>query len=142
MSTTASGPAYTPRGTKCKCSKGSSPNILNLPEDHGVAYTPGMEPLLNANDHVPGRHILKFGFCAAMRLPCAPVTPLAWINVNKKHILEGAPALTEQSKLTCVKGGVISIIPVNAGSAQIGERNQADGDKVETIASAVEAVNP
>ena len=141
MSTTAAGPAYIPRGTKCKCSKGSSPNILNLPEDHGVAYTPGMEPLLNANDHVPGRHILKFGFCAATKLPCSPVTPLAWINVNKKHILEGAPALIEQSKLTCVKGGVISIV-MNAGSAQIDDRNEAAADEVEAIAAATAAVNP
>ncbi|GEM_PF-779171 len=141
MSTTASGPAYIPRGTKSKCSKGSSVNILNLPEDHGVAYTPGLEPLLNANDHKPGQHILKYGFCAATKLPCSPVTPLAWINVNKKHILEGAPALIEQSKLTCVKGGVISIV-INAGSAELGHRNEAAGDEVEAIAAAAAAVNP
>jgi hypothetical protein len=140
MSTTASGPAYIPRGTKSKCSKGSSENILNLPEDHGVAYTPGLEPLLNANDHKPGKHILKYGFCAATKLPCSPVTPLAWINVNKKHILEGAPALIEQSKLTCVKGGVISIV-INAGSAELGDRNEAAGDEVEAIAAATEAEN-
>jgi hypothetical protein len=140
MSTTASGPAYIPRGTKSKCSKGSSENILNLPEDHGVAYTPSLEPLLNANDHKPGQHILKYGFCAATKLPCSPVTPLAWINVNKKHILEGAPALIEQSKLTCVKGGVISIV-MNAGSAQIDDRNEAAADEVEAIAAATEAEN-
>lgn len=142
MSTTASGPAYIPRGTKSKCSKGSSENLLNLPVDHGVAYTPGLEPLLNANDHKPGQHILKYGFCAATKLPCSPVTPLAWINVNKKHILEGAPALIEQSKLTCVKGGVISIVPVNAGSAENGDRNEAADDKVEAVTSATEAENP
>jgi hypothetical protein len=141
MSTTASGPAYIPRGTKSKCSKGSSENILNLPVDHGVAYTPGLEPLLNANDHKPGQHILKYGFCAATKLPCSPVTPLAWINVNKKHILEGAPALTEQSKLTCVKGGVISVV-MNAGSAQIDDRNEAAADELEAIAAATEAENP
>ncbi|EIW19148.1 DUF4280 domain-containing protein [Pelosinus fermentans] len=141
MSTTASGPAYIPRGTKSKCSKGSSENLLNLPVDHGVAYTPGLEPLLNANDHKPGQHILKYGFCAATKLPCSPVTPLAWINVNKKHILEGAPALIEQSKLTCVKGGVISIV-INAGSAELGDRNEAAGDEVEAIAAAAAAVNP
>ncbi|AJQ28473.1 DUF4280 domain-containing protein [Pelosinus fermentans] len=141
MSTTASGPAYIPRGTKSKCSKGSSENILNLPVDHGVAYTPGLEPLLNANDHKPGEHILKYGFCAATKLPCSPVTPLAWINVNKKHILEGAPALIEQSKLTCVKGGVISIV-INAGSAQNDDHNEAAADKVEAVTAATEAENP
>lgn len=141
MSTTAAGPAYIPRGTKSKCSKGSSENILNLPMDHGVAYTPGLEPLLNANDHKPGQHILKYGLCAKTHLPCAPVTPLAWINVNKKHILDGAPALIEQSKLTCVKGGVISIV-MNAGSAELGDRNEAAADNVEAIAAAAEAENP
>ncbi|WP_199884111.1 DUF4280 domain-containing protein [Anaerosinus massiliensis] len=141
MSDTAAGPSYIPRGTKSKCSKGSSENYLNLPLDHGMAYTPGLEPLLNANDHKPGEHILKYGFCSATCSLCSPVTPLAWINVNKKHILDGAPALIDQSKLTCVKGGVISIV-MNADSVELGDRNEDVEFEMEGLVVVAEAENP
>lgn len=125
------GDAYIPRGTKSKCTMGTSEELLNLPLDHGVSYTPDKEPLMNANDHVPGQHIQKYGLCKATKLPCMPVTPLAWINAHKKHIIEGAPALTEKSQLACVFGGIITIIPPKKGSAGVGERNEAAEDEVE-----------
>lgn len=131
-----SGKSYIPMGTKSKCSKGTSENCLNLPIDHGVAYTPDLKPLMNANDHIPGEHILKYGFCKAKKSFCSPVTPLAWTKVNKEHILEGAPALMDESLLTCVFGGVISIVPPEKGNVEEGKKNEAAEDKVEDIASA------
>lgn len=133
--------AYIPLGTKSKCTMGSSENLLNLPLDHGVAYTPEGKPLLNANDHVPGQHILPYGLCKITKLPCMPVTPLAWTIVNKHHILDGAPALLDESLLTCVIGGVISIVPPEKGSAEKGEKSELAADKVESRSAAQEPSN-
>lgn len=133
------GKAYIPLGTKSKCSMGSSENLLNLPIDHGVIYSPEGKPLLNANDHIPSQHILTYGLCKVTKLPCMPVTPLAWINVNKQHILDGAPALLDTSKLPCMIGGVISIVPPETGSVEAGKINESAEDHVESITIADDA---
>lgn len=136
------GNAYIPLGTKSKCSMGSSENMLNLPLDHGVTYSPEGKPILNANDHIPNQHIMPHGMCKVTKGPCMPVTPLAWINVNTKHTLDGAPALLDSSKLPCMIGGVISIVPPETGSVEAGKLNELAEDKVEGISLADEAVNP
>lgn len=40
---------------------------------------------------------------------CNPKTFTPWENVSEDHIIEGAPALTTKSKLTCFYGGIIEI---------------------------------
>ncbi len=44
---------------------------------------------------------------------CKPKTPQPWINANNDCILEGAPALTMNSRLACRYGGEISFVPLN-----------------------------
>lgn len=41
---------------------------------------------------------------------CELDTPLPWIDVNELHMIDGAPALTVESKCTCRFGGIISIV--------------------------------
>lgn len=147
--TSSTGPAYITRGVTTKCSKGSDENYLNLKVDHGVVCSATKDPLMNANDHKPEENIPKYGVCSGSWNPsvlpglelleqgasyfltghggglCSPVTPLAWTDVNKKHILDGAPALTENSKLACVCGGVITIVPIPEKKA--GEPNGDNG---------------
>lgn len=48
-----------------------------------------------------------------MPCKCKPNTPLPWIFTNENNILEGAPALTMDSKIACRYGGVIEFVPLN-----------------------------
>lgn len=43
---------------------------------------------------------------------CTPKTDTPWKNVNEKHIIDGAPALTLNSCLMCRYGGVIKLVPL------------------------------
>lgn len=45
-----------------------------------------------------------------MSCKCKPNTPTPWIFVNEDNILEGAPALTIDSKCACRYGGVIEFV--------------------------------
>lgn len=40
---------------------------------------------------------------------CEPKTLVPWVNTSKKHMVEGAPGIISESKLTCYYGGTISI---------------------------------
>lgn len=98
--------------TKCKCSFGATPCPIVLVADHGVFSGPDNQPLANINDHMPIVNLATFGVCKMipnMPMPCIPITPLAWMMGDKKYIIDGAPALTKDSKLTCMKGGIITI---------------------------------
>lgn len=46
-----------------------------------------------------------------MTCNCKPNTPNPWIEVNEDNLIEGAPALLMESKLTCRYGGVITLVP-------------------------------
>lgn len=113
------GKAYVTHGMKARCTSGTMSNYLNTQNGHGVVYKG--QPLLNANDHIPGVNFSGFGNCANLQgMKCVPATPLAWQFCNTKHLLDGAPALTTDSKCMCLLGGVISIEPeggAGAGSA-------------------------
>ena len=50
-----------------KCTMGTKTNYLNVDYDHGVLY--GEEPLMNANDHVSGKHVIHFGNCTSQKNP-------------------------------------------------------------------------
>ena len=47
-----------------------------------------------------------------MTCKCKPNTPVPWIYTNESNILEGAPALTMESKVACRYGGVIEFVPL------------------------------
>lgn len=94
-------------------------------------------PLMNANDHIPGENLTHFGRCKSPQNQvfggdrqfhvgdlldgigkffggnegylCEPMTELAWKDTSDQNYIEGAPAITEESKLTCFYGGVITI---------------------------------
>ena len=131
---------YVTRLMRARCSKGTMENYLNVDLDHGIVVGADMQPLMNANDHVSGRHVIHFGCCESDQNPermsrkglvggllsggiadaledvgimtckCKPNTPNPWEFVNEDNIVEGAPALMVCSKLTCRYGGIIEII--------------------------------
>ena len=107
---------YVVNGAKLRCVMGLMSDELVTTTGHGVLF--GGEPIMNANDHIKGVNIGDFGICAAKTLlangvpqKCEPMTMLPWILVNMKALIDGAPALTTNSKLPCMCGGVISIVP-------------------------------
>lgn len=133
---------YVTRLALGQCSMGTMTNYLNLPEDHGVIKNDMDHPLMNANDHEPGKHVIHFGRCNSQANPgnsfnlgsallgsllpgstliknligcggckCTPMTFMPWVEKQKEHLLEGAPALTVDSKLMCFYGGEITILP-------------------------------
>ena len=124
--------AYRLLKAKCSCGDKTFTQYLNLPEDHGVYFQEEDFPLLNANDHVAGEHILGFGRCTSRKrchdniaanllgnilLPsvngliqefigyrCEPMTLVPWRFADENYLIDGAPALTVKSELSCYYG--------------------------------------
>ena len=141
--------AYVTRLMRAKCSMGNQENTLNLTKDHGIWQTDAQHPVMNANDHIPKKHIPHFGRCRSMKnidnyinidhvvgslIPgssiirtltnsngckCKPNTIKPWINCSEGNIIEGAPALNVGSTLACVYGGIITVLEVE----------ESEGDK-------------
>lgn len=139
-----------------ECSMGSMKNYLNLPEDHGIIFNDMDHPIMNANDHEggKGKHVVHFGRCNSQTNPgnigqsilgalipgsmllkkmmgcsgckCSPMTFMPWMEDKKDHLIEGAPALTDKSKLMCFYGGVITIVPPDEAKADDEEYNEAE----------------
>lgn len=104
-------------------------------------------PCLNANDHIVGKNITHFGRCKSpynkvfgrgrKRIGqigdivdgfgkltglnegylCEPETAIAWKKVSDKNLIEGVPAITDMSELTCYYGGVIKVAEVEADNS-------------------------
>lgn len=53
----------------CSCGTENFCQYLNLPKDHGIYYQDNEHPLLNANDHKGGDHIMHFGRCTSSLNP-------------------------------------------------------------------------
>ena len=152
---------YVTRLMRARCSKGTMENYLNVDIDHGIVVGADVQPLMNANDHVSGRHVIHFGCCESDQNPermfrkalvggflggivadvledvgimtckCKPNTPNPWEFVNEDSIVEGAPALMVCSTLTCRYGGVIEIVDPNSNEGVIDVDNGAEDDAVE-----------
>ncbi len=103
-------------------------------------------PFMNANDHIAGENIIHFGRCKSpynkifsldsKRIGqigdvvdgigialdcnegyiCEPQTDIAWKKVSDKTFIEGVPAITDASELTCYYGGIIKVSEVKGGS--------------------------
>lgn len=130
--------AYRLLKAKCSCGDKTFTQCLNLPEDHGVYFQEKEFPLLNANDHVAGEHILGFGRCTSRKrcndniaadligdmlltpgvngliqdfigYRCEPMTIVPWRFADENYLIDGAPALTVKSELSCYYGGKITI---------------------------------
>jgi len=119
---------YIVRGAKMKCTKGTHKRKINLPLGHG-AYV-NEYPMMNKKDKDADKNIKYFGICKdgckvgadiylldedGNQLPPGKeciVTILGdgWMTVKDDTLVEGEPALTLDSTLTCIYGGIISFV--------------------------------
>ncbi|MFW5436755.1 DUF4280 domain-containing protein [Paenibacillus apiarius] len=99
--------SYVVRGATVKCSMGTDPGVLNLPECHGV-YSKG-KPIMNIADHIPGQHIGCFGFCDTLGGLCVPQIDAKWTEGKVDVLIDHEPALLSKSKLSCANKGIITI---------------------------------
>lgn len=53
----------------CSCGTKDFCQYLNLPKDHGIYYQDNDHPLMNANDHKGGDHVMHFGRCSSSLNP-------------------------------------------------------------------------
>ncbi|NRT72216.1 DUF4280 domain-containing protein [Clostridium beijerinckii] len=118
---------YIVRGAKMKCTKGTHKRKINLPLGHG-AYVNGY-PMMNKKDNEAEKNIKYFGICNGgceegediyligedgIQLPpgkkCKVTILDDWMNAKEDTLVEGEAALTLDSKLTCIYGGIISFV--------------------------------
>ncbi|BAL82535.1 hypothetical protein SELR_08270 [Selenomonas ruminantium subsp. lactilytica TAM6421] len=90
---------------KTHCSRGSWSDMVKT-KGHGENNE--NEQYLNATDHWPIKNIFCYGYCRCTGMMCFPDTPKVWIDVDENALLDGAPRLTEKSRLLCKHGGEIS----------------------------------
>lgn len=111
-------------GALLQCSFGVAPTpLMVLPLSKVLC---GNMPAANIMDNKPFVNVLPFGMCsnpanpmvaaataAALGvltpMPCVPVTTAPWAPGNPTRLIGGQPALTQDSKLLCAYGGVISV---------------------------------
>ncbi|MCT4584569.1 MAG: DUF4280 domain-containing protein [Peptostreptococcaceae bacterium] len=122
--------AYIVRGARMRCNCGSHPRRINLPVSHGSFIND--KPVMLETDCIPDfppnplNNIPYFGICSSplnqtkipltlahetTKLPivgtkCAVTIAMPWTNC-KKDLLLNKMALTTDSVLYCVFGGVI-----------------------------------
>lgn len=111
-------------GALLQCSFGAAPTPMAILPDKKVLCC--NMPAGCIQDSKPFVNILPFGMCSnpanpavaaataaafgvLTPMPCIPATAAPWTPGNPKVLLGGVPALTQDSKLTCSFGGVISI---------------------------------
>ena len=118
-------PNHVCNGAVLKCTMGLAPgSLVVLPVK---MVNTDMQPAANINDHIPMNNIMPFGMCmsilnpataaattAALGVltpgPCLPNTPAPWVPGSLTVMLANMPALNKSSMLTCVAGGVISVV--------------------------------
>jgi hypothetical protein len=107
-----------------QCSFGVAPATLNvLPVSRTIVNN---MPMANIMDNKPFINILPFGMCNSIAnptvaaataaalgvltpMPCIPSTVAPWMPGSPTIVVGNAPALTAQSQLICMWGGVIQI---------------------------------
>lgn len=116
---------YVVRGATMVCSCGSHGRKINLPVCHGSYIN--NKPMMNKNDWKPLVNIPEFGVCSSPTnpntakvtlvgedgnpvagAPCTPAILSCWQNAKEDTIIDGAAALTTDSKLICSLGGIIT----------------------------------
>lgn len=153
--------AYRLIKAKCSCGDKTFTQYLNLPKDHGVYFQEEEFPLLNANDHTANENILGFGRCHSGKRGrdnlggtmlssvlfgpalggvvrdlvgslCEPMTVVPWRFVDENYLIDGAPAITVKSELSCYYGGTITIVVEDIGaddSDDTEEETENDAEK-------------
>lgn len=105
-------------GAQCVCSMGLTPTpLMILPQKKVFGEN---KPIATAQDNKPMVNIMPFGICKSpanpgvkppvMQGPCVPNTAAPWAPCSSTVFVGGVPALTNNSKLVCNYGGVISIM--------------------------------
>lgn len=118
-------PLHVCNGATLQCSFGLAPSALVvLPINRALT---GNQPAANIMDHKPMMNILPFGSCTSLAnptvaaatsaamgvltpMPCIPATPAPWMPGAVTVLLANMPALNNTSKLSCIWGGVISVV--------------------------------
>jgi len=111
-------------GATLQCSFGVAPSsLLVLP----VSKVFGVPPIASIMDSKPMVNILPFGMCNTMSnpvvaastaaklgvftpMPCVPATVAPWVPGKPNILIGNFPALTKESTLMCIWGGVIQIL--------------------------------
>lgn len=99
---------YVVKGAMVKCSSGSSPSSLNLPQSHGMYVNE--KAVLNNGDTAAGANVMPFGKCKVLKGPCSPALAPCWDGAKLNTLIEGKPTLLASSTLSCSIGGGITII--------------------------------
>ena len=111
------------QGAMCSCTFGTAPSQFGvLPENKVLGCS---KPCANIMDNKPMVNVLPFGMCSSMAnpqvasataaalgvltpMPCMPNIAAPWAPGCPTVLVGGKPALTDNSKLTCIWAGVIS----------------------------------
>lgn len=118
-------------GALCLCSFGAAPCQLAVVSNTNTLG--GGQPLAAITDNQPA-NLASFGMCSSMvnpavasatsaalgvltPQPCSPVLPAPWAPGCPTVLIQGKPALTNDSKVFCAYAGVITI--TNPGSGQV-----------------------
>lgn len=112
-------------GAVLQCSCGTAPsNLMVLPEKR--VFCSGA-PMATIMTNVPMVNVLPFGMCQSLAnptvaaataaalgvltpMPCIPVLGSPWFPGHSALLIGEIPALSQESKLMCAYGGVISIV--------------------------------
>ncbi len=111
-------------GAALQCSFGAaSSSLVVLPDKQVLTNTPDA----NIMDNKPLVNIMPFGMCSSLAnpevasqtasnlgvltpAPCIPNTPAPWNPGAPTVLIAEMPALDNNSKLTCIWGGVIQVV--------------------------------
>jgi len=102
------GVEYVVRGGLMHCSLGTHDRKINLPVSHG-SYVKG-DPVMNKKDTATGANIPFFGICIKTGEICLPSVTGDWQNPKEDTLVEGQPAITEESIACCCEGGIITFV--------------------------------
>lgn len=127
-------PFHVCNGATLKCAMGLAPSqLVVLPVK---MVNTGNQPAANIMDGKPMVNIMPFGNCmspgnpataaataAALGVltpgPCMPNTPMPWAPGSPTVMLANMPALNKSSMLTCMAGGVITVVVEGQPTHQI-----------------------
>jgi hypothetical protein len=106
-----------------KCTFGSAPAVLNVPEPSALC---GGKPVATVQAIAPAVNVPSFGMCSSEAnpavasataaadgtltpMPCAPAIAAPWEPGSPTVLVAGVPVLTQTSECLCVWAGVVTI---------------------------------
>ena len=110
-------------GASCSCSFGTAASSLMVTPENKCMLS---SALATVADNTALKNIMPFGMCLSMAnptvasataaalgvltpQPCMPMIMSMWLPGSSKLFVGGKPALTSDSRLSCMYGGMISI---------------------------------